>query len=130
MSVTDDSEGDSRAHDVSEVIVKLLSCGAKEPGELKKAALGAVNVCERTYFRHLHNLRNREVIEEVADLSPNGKVIKRYVLKKAEEPGNSVLDSGQKLTCECCGSVWTLVGVKNNIVSRLVECPLCWRSEV
>ena len=130
MSVTDDSKGNGRAHDVSEVIVKLLSCGAKTPRELKKAALGAVNVCERTYFRHLNNLCNRAVIEEVANLSPKGKVVKKYVLKKAEEPKNSVSSSEQKLSCEGCGSTWVFVGVKNNIVSRIAECPLCWRSEV
>jgi hypothetical protein len=124
VSVTDDSKGNGKAHDVSEVIVKLLSCGAKTPRELKKAALGAVNVCERTYFRHLNNLCNRAVIEEVADLSPKGKVIKRYVLKKAEEPKNLVLSSEQMLSCEGCGSKWVFVGV-GNIVSRLVECPLC-----
>lgn len=97
MSVTDSSEGDS-GRDVSEVIVKLLSCGAKTPGELKKAVLGAVNVCGRTYFRHLNNLRNKAIIEEVADLGRNGKVIKRYVLKKANEFGNFVLVSEQQLS--------------------------------
>ena len=130
MSVTDGSEGDVGSYDVSEVIVKVLSCGAKTPGELKKAVLGIVDVSERSYFRHLSNLRRREVVEEVADLSCKGKVVKRYVLKKAEEPENFVLNSEQKLSCEGCGSKWVLVGVENNIVSRLVECPFCWQSEV
>jgi hypothetical protein len=33
--------------------------------------------------------------------------------------------SEQTVTCEGCGSRWTFVGVRNQIVARLVECPLC-----
>ena len=31
----------------------------------------------------------------------------------------------QKVTCEGCSSKWVFVGVGNQIVARLVECPLC-----
>jgi len=31
----------------------------------------------------------------------------------------------QTITCEGCGSKWALVGIGNQIVARLVECPLC-----
>ena len=33
--------------------------------------------------------------------------------------------SEQKITCEGCGSKWMIVGVGNQIVARLTECPLC-----
>ena len=32
--------------------------------------------------------------------------------------------SAQKISCEGCGSKWTFVGIGNQIVARLVECPL------
>ena len=33
--------------------------------------------------------------------------------------------SEQTVTCEGCGSKWTFVGIGNQIVARLAECPLC-----
>jgi len=33
--------------------------------------------------------------------------------------------SEQTITCEDCGSKWTVIGVGNRIVAKLVECPLC-----
>jgi len=33
--------------------------------------------------------------------------------------------SEQTINCEGCGSKWVLIGVGNQIVARLVECPLC-----
>lgn len=36
----------------------------------------------------------------------------------------------QTITCEGCGSKWVIVGVGNQIVARLVECPLCVEKEV
>jgi len=33
--------------------------------------------------------------------------------------------SEQKISCEGCGSKWTFVGVGNQIIARLTECPLC-----
>ena len=31
----------------------------------------------------------------------------------------------QKVSCEGCGTNWCFVGVGNQIVARIVECPLC-----
>jgi DNA-directed RNA polymerase subunit RPC12/RpoP len=36
----------------------------------------------------------------------------------------------QTITCEGCGSKWVVIGVGNQIVARLVECPLCSEKEV
>ena len=36
----------------------------------------------------------------------------------------------QTITCEGCGSKWAVIGVSNQIVARLVECPLCAENEV
>ena len=33
--------------------------------------------------------------------------------------------SEQTIKCEGCGSKWVFVGVANQIVARLTECPLC-----
>jgi hypothetical protein len=33
--------------------------------------------------------------------------------------------SEQKVSCEGCGSKWVVVGIGNQFVTRLVECPLC-----
>jgi len=35
----------------------------------------------------------------------------------------------QTITCEGCGSKWSVIGVGNRIVARLVECPLCAEKE-
>jgi len=37
--------------------------------------------------------------------------------------------SKQTITCEGCGSKWTIVGIGNQIVARLFECPLCAEKE-
>ena len=31
----------------------------------------------------------------------------------------------QKISCEGCGSKWAVIGIGNQILARLVECPLC-----
>jgi hypothetical protein len=31
----------------------------------------------------------------------------------------------QTVKCEGCGSKWVIIGVGDQIVARLVECPLC-----
>jgi hypothetical protein len=31
----------------------------------------------------------------------------------------------QTIRCDGCGSRWVLIGVGNQIVARLAECPLC-----
>ena len=31
----------------------------------------------------------------------------------------------QKVSCEGCGSKWTIIDVGNHILARLDECPLC-----
>ena len=36
----------------------------------------------------------------------------------------------QTITCEGCGSKWAIIGVGNQVVARLVECPLCAEKEV
>ena len=36
----------------------------------------------------------------------------------------------QTITCEGCGSKWAVIGVGNQVVARLVECPLCTEEEV
>jgi len=36
----------------------------------------------------------------------------------------------QTIACEGCGSKWAVIGVGNQIVARLVECPLCAEKEV
>jgi hypothetical protein len=33
--------------------------------------------------------------------------------------------SDQKISCEGCGSKWTVIGVGNQVLARLDECPLC-----
>ena len=38
--------------------------------------------------------------------------------------------SKHTIACEGCGSKWVIVGVGNQIVARLVECPLCAEKEV
>jgi len=38
--------------------------------------------------------------------------------------------SEQTIKCEGCGSKWAFVGAGNQIVARLVECPLCAEKEV
>jgi len=38
--------------------------------------------------------------------------------------------SEQTIKCEGCGSKWTFVGVGNQIVDRLVECPLCTEEKI
>jgi len=37
--------------------------------------------------------------------------------------------SEQTITCEGCSSKWITIGVSNQIVARLVECPLCAEKE-
>jgi len=37
--------------------------------------------------------------------------------------------SKQRITCEGCGSKWAVIGVGNQVVARLVECPLCAEKE-
>jgi hypothetical protein len=98
VSVTDDSAGDKGSYDVSGVIVNVLSDGAKTPLELKDAVLGVVGVSERVYYRHLRKLRLRGVVEEAADVSSKGEVIRRYVLKKPELPNNFDLVSEQGIS--------------------------------
>ena len=34
--------------------------------------------------------------------------------------------SEQTVTCEGCGSKWAVIGVSDEIVARLLECPLCF----
>jgi len=36
----------------------------------------------------------------------------------------------QTIKCEGCDSKWAIIGVGNQIVARLVECPLCAEKEV
>ena len=36
----------------------------------------------------------------------------------------------QIVICEGCGSRWALIGVGNQLVATLVECPLCTEREV
>jgi len=31
----------------------------------------------------------------------------------------------QTIICEGCGSKWAVIGIGNQILARLVECPLC-----
>lgn len=37
--------------------------------------------------------------------------------------------SKQTITCEGCGCRWAIMGGGNQIVARLVECPLCAEKE-
>ena len=37
--------------------------------------------------------------------------------------------SKQIIECEGCGSKWAIIGVGNQVVARLVECPLCAEKE-
>ena len=38
--------------------------------------------------------------------------------------------SKQTIVCDGCGSKWVVIDVGNQIVARLVECPLCAEKEV
>jgi hypothetical protein len=33
--------------------------------------------------------------------------------------------SEQKISCEGCGTIWVIIGVSNQVLARIVECPLC-----
>jgi hypothetical protein len=87
-SVSDSSEGGEVTYDVGEVIVRELSSGPKTPKELKNAVVGFTGVSVRVYYRHLQKLHVRRIVEEKAEISSSGKVIKRYALKKHDVPKN------------------------------------------
>jgi len=80
VSVSDISEGESGQLDVDEEIKRALSAGAKTPLELKEAVIGATGVSERVYYRHLKKLRKKNIVEEVAETTIRGDLIRRYAL--------------------------------------------------
>jgi len=85
VSVSDNSEGKSDQLDVDEEIKRTLSAGAKTPLELKEAVIGTTGVSERVYYRHLKKLREKNIVEEVAEKTSTGDLIRKYALSRVPQ---------------------------------------------
>jgi hypothetical protein len=95
--------------DVDKEIERVLFSGEKTPKELKTAVIEATGISKRVYHRHLKRLCEKKKVEEVAEKTSAGRLIRKYALKKKELKGEAILPEWRPSVAEFSRGLWELV---------------------
>jgi hypothetical protein len=66
------------------MIKQTLSAEPKTPKKLKESVINKTGVSERVYYRHLKRGLDRGEIEEIPEKGSDGRIVKKYALKRKE----------------------------------------------